>query len=205
MKRCPWCENSGQDYIDYHDNEWGVPSFDDQKQFEFLVLESAQAGLSWLTILRKREAYSRAYAAFDPGQVARFGEEELNSLLENPGIVRNRKKIQASLSNARAFLSIQKEWGSFSRYLWHFNDFQPLINRWPHAGEVPAKTPLSEEISRDMKKRGFGFMGPVIIYSHIQAVGLVNDHLISCFRFQELLRLYKTDEFRHRLKTLKQG
>lgn len=187
MKRCSWCGND-ELYIKYHDEEWGVPVFDDRKQFEFLVLESAQAGLSWITILRKREKYRKAYDDFDPVSVANYGEEKVQELMRNEGIVRNEKKIRASINNAKRFLEIQKEFGSFCNYIWGFVDHKPVINNWKSVSDLPTKTELAERISRDMKKRGFQFLGPVIIYSHLQATGLVNDHVVDCFRYEELVK-----------------
>lgn len=186
MKRCSWC---GQDelYCRYHDEEWGVPVYDDRKHFEFMVLESAQAGLSWLTILRKREAYRTAYAGFDPQVVADYGEVQIKELLENPGIVRNERKIRASLNNARRFLEVQEAFGSFSDYLWAFVGHRPVVNAWQQEREIPAQTALSVAISKDLKQRGFQFLGPIIIYSHLQATGLVNDHVVDCFRYQEII------------------
>ena len=183
--RCPW---PGRDplYMDYHDREWGVPLRDDRKLFELLVLESAQAGLSWITILRRREGYRRAFEGFDPQVVARYGEARIASLLEDPGIIRNRKKVESAVSNARAFLGIQEAFGSFSSYLWDFVDGEPVVNNWEEMGSVPAKTPLSETISRDMKSRGFSFFGPVACYAFLQSAGLVNDHLAGCFRHREV-------------------
>lgn len=187
MKRCSWCGND-ELYIKYHDEEWGVPVFDDRKQFEFLVLESAQAGLSWITILRKRENYRKAYDDFDPVSVANYGEEKVQELMRNEGIIRNEKKIRASINNAKRFLEIQKEFGSFCNYIWGFVDHKPVINNWKSVSDLPAKTELAERISKDMKKRGFQFLGPVIIYSHLQATGLVNDHVVDCFRYEEIVR-----------------
>ncbi len=185
MDRCPWCGTDDL-YVRYHDEEWGVPAHDDRKQFEFLLLESAQAGLSWITILRKREGYRRAYAGFDPEVVARYGDREVEQLMENPTIVRNLRKIQASINNAARFLEVQGEFGSFDRYLWRFVDGKPVRNEWHTLAEIPASTPLSEEVSKDLRRRGFTFLGPTVVYSHLQAVGLVNDHLVSCFRHQQL-------------------
>jgi len=185
MKRCPWCGND-ELYMKYHDGEWGVPVHDDIKHFEFLVLESAQAGLSWITILRKRENYRKAYDNFDPIKVAGYDERKVNELLNNPGIVRNRRKILSSINNAQKFLDIQKEVGSFDEYIWSFVGNEPVKNRWKDLAEVPAKTDLSDKISKDLKKRGFNFIGTTIIYSHLQAVGLVNDHLIDCFRYHQV-------------------
>lgn len=185
MKRCPWCEKNDL-YIDYHDKEWGVPVFDDKKQFEFLVLESAQAGLSWLTILKRRENYRKAYDDFEAIKVASYGDNKVEELINNPGIIRNKSKIKASINNAKSFLEIQREFGSFCNYIWGFVDFKPIVNQFKSLSEVPARTSLSEEISKDLKKRGFKFIGPTIIYAHLQAVGIVNDHLIDCFRYKEI-------------------
>ncbi len=188
MRRCPWCERTDIERV-YHDNEWGVPVFSDEKQFEFLVLESAQAGLSWLTVLRKRENYRRLYDGFDPEKVARYGEKKIQKLMSDSGIIRNRKKIEASINNAARFLEIRDEFGSFSDYLWGFTGGVPVINAWEELSEIPASTELSVTVSRDLKKRGFRFMGPIIVYSHLQATGVVNDHLVSCFRYEEILGL----------------
>ena len=185
MKRCEWCAGS-ELYMEYHDTEWGVPVFDDQKHFEFLVLESAQAGLSWITILKKRENYRKAYDNFDPKKVARYGEAKKAKLLADAGIVRNRLKIEASITNAQNFLLIQKEFGSFSDYIWSFSGGKPVVGKWKQIDEIPARTDISDKISLDLKKRGFKFLGSVIMYSHLQATGIINDHLISCFRYKEL-------------------
>jgi len=185
LKRCEWCINS-ELYMEYHDKDWGTPSFDDRKQFEFLVLESAQAGLSWITILKKRENYRLAYDGFDPEKVARYGEKKKAALLANPGIIRNRMKIEASINNAARFLEIQKEWGSFSDYIWSFSKNKTVKGKWKTIGEIPAKTELSDRVAADLKKRGFKFLGSTIMYSHLQAVGIVNDHIVSCFRYKEL-------------------
>lgn len=190
MKRCAWCEND-ELYTKYHDEEWGVPVFDDRKQFEFLVLESAQAGLSWLTILRKRESYRKAYDNFNPITVAKFDDRKIEELMKYEGIIRNEKKIRASVNNAKRFIEVQKEFGSFSKYIWKFVDYKPIINSWKNESEIPAKTELSEVISKDLKKRGFEFIGPVIIYSHLQATGLVNDHIIDCFRYDQINQMRK--------------
>src|SRR5690554_2387623 len=190
MKRCPWCEKNKL-YIDYHDQEWGVPVLDDKKQFEFLVLESAQAGLNWLTILQKRENYRKAYDNFDPVKVASYDQNKINELLNNPGIIRNIRKIEASINNAKHFLDIQEEYGSFCNYIWRFVNFKPIVNKFKVLLEVPAQTELSEKISKDLKKRGFKFIGPTIIYAHLQATGIVNDHLISCFRREEISKNYQ--------------
>ncbi len=189
MKRCPWCEKNDL-YINYHDKEWGVPVFDDRKQFEFLVLESAQAGLSWLTILKRRESYRQAYDGFDPIKVASYDQNKIEELVSNPGIIRNRSKIKASINNAKHFLEIQREFGNFCNYIWRFVDFKPVVNEFKSLSEVPTQTSLSEEISNDLKKRGFKFIGPTIIYAHIQTVGIVNDHLTSCFRYKEIIKSY---------------
>ena len=188
MRRCPWCERSDLERT-YHDEEWGVPVFSDEKQFEFLVLESAQAGLSWLTVLRKRENYGRLYDGFDPEKVALYGEEKIRELMSDSGIIRNRKKIEASINNAARFLEIRDEFGSFSDYLWGFTGGVPVTNAWEELSEIPASTELSVTVSRDLKKRGFRFMGPTIVYAHLQATGVVNDHLVSCFRYGEILGL----------------
>jgi DNA-3-methyladenine glycosylase I len=168
--------------IRYHDEEWGSPVHDETRQFEFLVLESAQAGLSWLTVLRKREAYRTAYRGFVPARVARFSKRDTERLLRDPGIVRNRAKIASSVNNARRFLEVQEEFGSFDSYLWRWVGGKPLVNSWKDTAEIPARTELSDAISKDLKLRGFTFVGSTIIYSHLQAVGVVNDHLVSCFR-----------------------
>jgi len=185
MKRCEWCTSS-ELYMNYHDTEWGVPTFDDQKHFEFLVLESAQAGLSWITILKKRENYRKAYDNFDPKKVARYGDSKKAKLLADAGIVRNRLKIDASINNAQKFLEIQKEFGSFSDYIWGFVKEKPVVGKWKKLEEIPARTELSDTISKDMKKRGFKFLGSVIMYSHLQATGIINDHLANCYRYKEV-------------------
>ena len=184
---CGWC---GTDllYIQYHDEEWGVPLHDERALFEFLVLEGAQAGLSWLTILRKRENYRKAFDNFEPGKVARYGDKKFAALMNDAGIVRNRQKISAAIENARAFLIVQKEFGSFDKYIWGFVNGKPIVNRWETLKEIPAKTPLSETISKDLIKRGFRFVGPTIVYAHMQATGMVNDHLVDCFRHRAVAR-----------------
>lgn len=186
--RCPWC---GDDplYVAYHDGEWGVPVRDDAKLFEFLILEGAQAGLSWITILRKRENYRRAMDNFDIATIAAYGEAEVARLLADPGIVRNRLKIRAAIANARAVLAIQQEFGSFSQYLWGFVDHRPQCNQWRMLSQVPARTALSDRIGKDLKKRGCSFVGSTIIYSLMQAVGMVNDHLVDCFRHRQIAEL----------------
>lgn len=186
MNRCQWCLNDDI-YKKYHDTEWGVPIHDDQKHFEFLVLESAQAGLSWLTILKRRNNYKLAYDNFDPLKVANYNEEKINELMHNDGIIKNRRKIESSINNAKMFLKIVDLFGSFDSYIWRFVDGNPIINKWHNLNEVPAKTSLSDKISKDMKIRGFKFIGSTIIYSHMQAVGIVNDHVMSCFRYNEII------------------
>jgi DNA-3-methyladenine glycosylase I len=185
--RCLW---AGEDplYVAYHDAEWGTPVHDELRHFEFLVLEGAQAGLSWITILRKRDAYRAAYRGFDPARVARFGARDVERLLGDAGIVRNRAKIASSINNARRFREVQKEFGSFDAYLWSWTKGRPVDNRWKEQSAVPPRSELSDAVSRDLKARGFSFVGSTIIYSHLQAVGVVNDHLLSCFRGRELRR-----------------
>lgn len=182
MARCSWCEKDAL-YTRYHDEEWGTPVHDEQKHFEFLLLETMQAGLSWLTILRKRENYRKAFAGFDAVKVAAFTDADVDRLMEDSGIIRNRKKIEAAVKNAKAFLAVEQEWGSFDHYIWSFADNKVVKNAWTTLSEIPAKTELSDTISADMKKRGFSFVGSVTIYSHLQAIGIVNDHLVSCFRY----------------------
>lgn len=181
IKRCVWGDSSDI-YRKYHDEEWGVPVYDDQKIFEFLILESAQAGLSWITILKRRDGYRKAFANFDPTIVATFDEAKIEELMQDTGIIRNRKKIEAAIGNAKAFLKIQQEFGSFSKYIWDFVGGKPIVNHFAEVSQLPVKTELSEQISKDLKKRGFGFLGPVVIYSHMQATGMVNDHFTYCFR-----------------------
>jgi DNA-3-methyladenine glycosylase I len=185
--RCWWCGDLPL-YCEYHDREWGVPVHDDRRLFEFLVLEGAQAGLSWLTILRKREAYRKAFAGFDPGRVARYSSPQIERLLQNPGIVRNRLKLESAVRNARAFVEVTARFGSFSAYQWQFVEGRPLVNHWRDRHQIPASTPLSDVFSRDLRERGFSFVGTTIVYAHMQAVGMVNDHLLSCFRHAELAR-----------------
>ncbi|HUV06818.1 MAG TPA: DNA-3-methyladenine glycosylase I [Spirochaetia bacterium] len=189
MNRCPW---TGTDelYVRYHDEEWGTPVHDDRKHFEFLVLESAQAGLSWSTILKKRDNYRRAYDYFDAGRVAEYDEKKVEHLLLDEGIVRNRRKIASSINNAGCFLAIQRDYGSFDSYIWGFVDHSPVVNRWKHMSEIPAKTPLSDRISMELKGKGFTFIGSTIIYAHLQAIGIVNDHLVTCFRYEQLCASY---------------
>lgn len=186
-RRCPWAETNELEAA-YHDNEWGVPVHDDRTLFEFLVLEGAQAGLSWDTILKKRGNYRRAFTRFDPNEVARFGKKNVAALLKNPGIVRNRLKIESAISNAQAFLAVQKEFGSFDYYIWRFVGGTPIQNKWRSIKQVPASTPESEAMSKDLKQRGFRFVGGTICYAFMQATGLVNDHLATCFRHRDLQR-----------------
>ncbi|TFH25097.1 MAG: DNA-3-methyladenine glycosylase I [Bacteroidia bacterium] len=185
-KRCSW-SLSEPVYVDYHDLEWGVPDREDKKQFEFLVLESAQAGLSWLTILKRREGYRRLYAGFNVEQVARFDEARINTMLQDPGIIRNRKKIESSINNAQRFLEIQDQFGSFYSYIWGFVDGLQVVNHFKEMSDIPATTPLSDTLAKDMKQRGFRFLGSTTLYAHMQATGLVNDHLVSCFRHKECM------------------
>ena len=185
ITRCPWPGNDPL-YQSYHDREWGVPVHDDRLLFEFLTLEGAQAGLSWITILRKREGYRTAFAGFDPELVARFDAAKVAELLGNPAIVRNRLKVESTITNAIAFLQVQEEFGSFAAYQWRFVDGHPIQNAWRSLKDIPASTPVSDTISRDLKKRGFRFVGSTICYAHMQAVGMVNDHTVDCFRWQEL-------------------
>ena len=184
-KRCGWCIGDPL-YEKYHDQEWGVPIFDDRLLFEFLILETFQAGLSWITILRKREHFGKSFDAFDYYKIAAYDSLKEEELLSNPNIIRNRLKIAATIQNARAFLAIQKEEGSFSNYIWSFVSGKPVINKYKKLDEIPAFTPLAEKISKDLKKRGFKFVGPTIIYAHMQATGMVNDHLVNCFRHSEV-------------------
>jgi len=184
--RCPWSQGGNELYIHYHDTEWGVPAWDDRTQFEFLILEGAQAGLSWSTILNKREGYREAFAGFDPAKVARFNRRRIEKLLQNPQIVRNRLKVESAVSNAAAFLAIQREFGSFDRFVWASVPSAPRTNRWRGIGDVPASTPESDALSKTLKQRGFRFVGTTICYAFMQATGLVNDHFIGCFRHKQL-------------------
>jgi DNA-3-methyladenine glycosylase I len=184
MTRCGWAKN--EPAIAYHDAEWGVPQYDDRKLFEFLILEGAQAGLSWDTILRKRENYRAAFDEFDAERVARYDAAKRAALLENEGIVRNRLKIASTVQNAQSYLKVKEEFGSFDEYVWRFVDGEPIINAWENLEQVPAKTEISDALSKDLKKRGFNFVGSTIMYAFMQACGLVNDHLVSCFRYEEV-------------------
>jgi DNA-3-methyladenine glycosylase I len=185
LKRCDWCLNN-ELYLDYHDTEWGVPIHDDRKIFEFLLLEGVQAGLSWLTVLRKRDNYRKAFDDFDPELISRYGEDKIAELMNNPGLIRNKLKIESAVKNAKAFLKICGEIGSFDQYIWNFTDGRTIQNSYRSLKEIPAETESSRMISKDLKKRGFTFVGPTIIYSHMQATGIVNDHLTDCFRYREL-------------------
>jgi len=183
--RCGWCLKF-QQYIDYHDTEWGVPVHNDQTHFEFLILEGAQAGLSWSTILKKREGYRKAFANFDPQKVAKFTETKLEKILQNSEIVRNRLKVYATVNNAKQFLKVQKEFGSFDAYIWSFVNHKPIVNKWKTLKEIPSTTKESDALSKDLIKRGFKFVGSTVMYAHMQACGLVNDHLIDCFRYKQV-------------------
>jgi len=201
MVRCAWVRNgvgSDQLYQDYHDTEWGVPLHDERGLFEFLILEGAQAGLTWLTILRKREGYRRAFDDFDAERIARYGDADVARLLADSSIVRNRLKIAAAIGNARATLAVREELGGLGAYFWRFVDGRPIVNTWRDISQVPASTPLSDAISKDMKKRGFKFVGSTIIYAHMQATGMVNDHTLDCFRHRELASPEASDHFSSR-------
>lgn len=185
MERCGWC--TGFDaYVEYHDKEWGVPVHDDRKHFEFLILEGAQAGLSWSTILKRREGYRMAFADFDPALVAKYDEQKIEELLQDEGIIRNKLKVRSAVRNAQLFLEIQSEFGSFDKYIWRFVGASPIINKWKSLSELPATSAESDALAKDLKKRGFKFCGSTIMYAHMQACGLINDHLTSCFRYTEV-------------------
>ena len=186
-KRCTW---PGEDplYIRYHDREWGIPIHSDRKLFEFLILEGAQAGLSWITVLKKRPAYRKAFDNFDFNKVARYKERKIKQLLNNPGIIRNKLKIRSAISNAKAFIEVRKEFGTFNKYIWQFVDGKPIQNSFKDMKDIPATTELSDQISKDLKKRGFNFVGSTIVYAHMQATGMVNDHTMDCFRYREINR-----------------
>ena len=185
MKRCDWLTED-ETYISYHDTEWGVPVHDDSRLFEMLILEGAQAGLSWLTVLKRRESYRKAYDGFDPVKIARWDQEKIESLLKDPGIIRNRLKVEAARTNARAFLQIVKEFGSFDTFIWSFVGGKPIRNSWKNIREIPATTPASDTMSKALKTRGFKFVGPTICYAFMQAVGMANDHTVDCFRYRSL-------------------
>lgn len=191
IRRCKWAEGVSLRYIEYHDKEWGVPVCDDRTQFEFLILEGAQAGLSWSTILNKREGYRKAFADFDPEKVARFTKKRVEELLADPSIVRNRLKVESTVSNAKAFLAVQEEFGTFSDYIWGFVDGEPMQNGFKRDADIPATSAESDALSRDLKKRGFRFVGSTIVYAHMQATGMVNDHVSHCFRYKECADLAK--------------
>ena len=184
-KRCEWCGTDSL-YVKYHDEEWGVPVHDDIKHFEMIILDGAQAGLSWLTVLRKRENYRKAFAKFNPKKVAKFNEEKIVELLNNPGIIRNKLKVRSAVTNAQAFLKIQKEFGGFDNYIWQFVNNKTIVNKWKSLKEVPATSKESDAMSKDLKKRGFKFVGSTICYAYMQAAGMVNDHIVSCFRYKEV-------------------
>jgi DNA-3-methyladenine glycosylase I len=185
--RCPWVDLTKPDYVAYHDKEWGVPVHDDQRIFEFLILEGAQAGLSWYTVLRKREAYRKGFRQFDPKRVARYGKKELTSLLNNPGIIRNQQKIVAAIHNAQRFLEVQKEFGSFDAYIWRFVNGKPIVHKLRRLKDYPATSAESDALSKDLKHRGFKFVGSTICYAHMQATGMINDHVVDCFRRREII------------------
>ena len=187
-RRCEWGTVS-QLYIDYHDNEWGVPIHDDRTLFEFLILEGAQAGLSWETVLKKRENYRKAFNNFDPVKVSRYGDKKIEALMGNKGIIRNRLKIASAVNNAKRFLEVQKEFGTFDAYIWQFVNGKPITNRFKSMQEIPATTKESDAMSKDLKKRGFKFVGPTICYAHMQATGMVNDHVVGCFRYKEIKKI----------------
>ena len=191
-RRCPWVDLSKPEYVEYHDKEWGVPVFDDRTIFEFLTLEAAQAGLSWYTVLRKRDHYRQAYRGFHPEKVARFNASDIERLIQNPGIIRNRLKIEASVHNARRFLEVREEHGSFSNYIWGFVNNKPRINKIKKLSDYAATSKESDALSRDLKKRGFKFVGSTTCYAHMQATGMVNDHSLDCFRRNEIMRDYKS-------------
>lgn len=191
VTRCKWAEGVSLNYIEYHDTEWGVPVFDDRVQFEFLILEGAQAGLSWSTILNKRDGYRKLFAEFDPEKVARFSSKRIEKILRDPAVVRNRLKVESTITNAKAFLAVQQEFGSFSKYIWGFVDGKPVQNRLANDGDVPATSAISDALSKDLKKRGFKFVGSTIMYAHMQATGLVNDHVVGCFRHKPCVALAK--------------
>lgn len=195
-ERCPWCLAVSDEYQAYHDDEWGVPVRNDRKQFEFLILEGAQAGLSWSTVLHKRAGYREAFDDFDPERVACFTARRQEKLRQNPGIIRNRLKIAAAVSNAQAFLNLQNELGSFSDYIWSFVDGKPVQNHWRRQSEAPVTTPASDTLSKDLKKRGFKFVGSTIMYAHMQATGLVNDHIVGCYRHAECAALAQAENRR---------
>jgi DNA-3-methyladenine glycosylase I len=188
QKRCSWVNVDNALLLEYHDREWGVPNHNDRKHFEFLVLEAAQAGLNWSIVLNKREGYRRAFSQFDPEKVARYSKAKIDKLVADPGIIRNRMKIESAVKNARALLAVQEEFGSFDKYCWPFVDGKPRQNRWKTQRQIPPTTAESDSFSRDLKQRGFSFVGSTVIYAHMQAVGMVNDHLVDCFRYRTIKR-----------------
>jgi len=189
--RCPWLDDSKPDYVKYHDEEWGIPVHDDKKMFEFIILESAQAGLSWYTILKRREGYKQAFSDFDVNEVAAFNEEKITELIQNPAIIRHQGKIKAAINNAKVFIKIQQEFGSFSQYLWNYIDDKTLVNNRVTIDDYPSTSPLSDAISGDLKKRGFKFFGSTICYAHLQACGLINDHSINCYKRSQIIAKYQ--------------
>jgi len=190
-QRCPWMFKVPE-YLPYHDHEWGTPNHEDNIHFEFLVMENFQAGLSWSTVFTKRENYRKSFAGFDPEKVARFTENKIEKLVQNPGIIRNRQKIKAVVNNAKRFLEVQNEFGSFDKYIWGFVNGKPIVKGWRRNSQIPVTNKASDNLSADLKKRGFQFVGSTIMYAHMQTLGLVNDHLVSCFRFEEIIRIYET-------------
>ncbi|TMB64382.1 MAG: DNA-3-methyladenine glycosylase I [Deltaproteobacteria bacterium] len=192
ITRCPWLDLTKPDYIKYHDEEWGAPVHDDRIIFEFLTLEGAQAGLSWYTVLRKREAYRKAFSEFDPAKVARYGKRQLKSLLNNPGIIRNLQKIEAAINNAKRFLEVQQEFGSFDAYIWRFVGGKPIVHKLRKLKDYPATSPESDALSMDLKQRGFKFVGSTICYAHMQATGMINDHVVDCFRRRQIVDGYSS-------------
>ncbi|TKB44821.1 DNA-3-methyladenine glycosylase I [Thalassotalea mangrovi] len=191
LKRCPWLDQSKPDYVKYHDDEWGVPVHDDQKMFEYLTLESAQAGLSWYTVLKKRENYRQLFDNFDVQKVASYDEDKIQALLQNPGIIRNQLKIRAAVNNAQRFIEIQKEFGSFCEFLWGFVNHRTIVNDLTSLDDYPAQTEVSDRISKELKKRGFKFVGSTIVYAHMQACGMVNDHSIDCYKRNQIIEQFK--------------
>lgn len=191
--RCPWVDLTKADYVEYHDREWGVPAHDDRLIFEFLTLEGAQAGLSWYTVLRKRDSYRKAFAGFDPEKVARYGKRQVAALMKNAGLIRNHAKILAAITNAKKFLDVQEEFGSFDSYIWGFVGGRPIVHRLKSLKDYPATTPESDALSKDLKQRGFKFVGSTICYAHMQATGMINDHVAGCFRRQAIIAGYKKE------------
>ena len=193
MHRCAWAKPNEPLYIQYHDEEWGVPVYDDDKLFEMLILEGVQAGLSWITVLKKRDNYRKALNGFDARKIARYNEKKIQQLLNNPGIIRNKLKINAAILNAQAFLEVQEQYDGFQKYIWQFVEGQPIVNRWRHLKDIPATTAQSDAMSKDLKKSGFKFVGSTICYAYMQAVGMVNDHTTDCFRYKEITKLTNRD------------